>query len=103
MSASAPERTLEYGVADQCPNDRNPIFFTAESYRPSSFLLSGRGRCQLMLPDQGTDDWRARPAGRLPGSTSGTPCGSPRGWWPAVESGASRPALDRTGRPSDGP
>src|SRR6476659_1772796 len=56
-----------------------------------------------MLPDHGTDDWRARPAGRLPGSTSGTPCGSPRGWWPAVESGASRPALDRTGCPSDGP
>ena len=29
MSASAAERTSEYGDADQCPNDRNPIFFTA--------------------------------------------------------------------------
>jgi hypothetical protein len=22
------ERTCEYGDADQCPNERNPIFFT---------------------------------------------------------------------------
>jgi hypothetical protein len=28
MSASAPERTCEYGDADQCPKDRKPIFFT---------------------------------------------------------------------------
>ena len=30
MSASAPDRTCEWGDADQCPNDRNPIFFTPE-------------------------------------------------------------------------
>jgi hypothetical protein len=29
MSASEAERTSEYGDADQCPNDRKPIFFTA--------------------------------------------------------------------------
>lgn len=28
MSASEPDRTCEYGDADQCPNDRKPIFFT---------------------------------------------------------------------------
>src|SRR5512143_1691934 len=28
MSASAPDRTCEYGDVDQCPKDRNPIFFT---------------------------------------------------------------------------
>src|SRR5262245_43958012 len=45
IRASAPDRTCEYGDADQCPNDRNPIFFTAgilgggrESWR------AGRGR-----------------------------------------------------------
>src|SRR6478735_7831518 len=27
MRASAPDRTCEYGASDQCPNDRNPIFF----------------------------------------------------------------------------
>src|SRR5581483_12475810 len=27
--ASDPERTIEPGVAAQCPNDRKPIFFTA--------------------------------------------------------------------------
>jgi hypothetical protein len=32
MSASAPDRTCEYGDADQCPNDRNPIFFTGQVY-----------------------------------------------------------------------
>src|SRR5690242_21559542 len=31
--ASAPERTCECGEADQCPKDRNPIFFTAQSTR----------------------------------------------------------------------
>ena len=29
MSASDPERTCEYGAVDQCPNERNPIFFTS--------------------------------------------------------------------------
>ena len=32
MSASDADRTCEYGDADQCPNERNPIFFTREVY-----------------------------------------------------------------------
>ena len=34
-SASAPCRTCECGDGVQCPNDRNPIFFTARCYRPT--------------------------------------------------------------------
>src|SRR4051794_17735339 len=32
MSASEAERTCEYGAVDQCPNERNPIFFTSGVY-----------------------------------------------------------------------
>src|SRR5215207_8662416 len=32
ISASDAERTWEYGESDQCPNERNPIFFTREFY-----------------------------------------------------------------------
>jgi hypothetical protein len=32
ISASAAERTSEYGASDQCPNERNPIFFTPRVY-----------------------------------------------------------------------
>src|SRR6478752_2575831 len=32
MSASDPDRTCEYGEADQCPNERKPIFFTPGFY-----------------------------------------------------------------------
>src|SRR3954453_7835389 len=36
ISASDAERTCEYGDADQCPNERKPIFFTQEVYgRPT--------------------------------------------------------------------
>jgi hypothetical protein len=33
MRASDPDRTWEYGELDQCPNDRNPIFFTRRILR----------------------------------------------------------------------
>src|SRR4029079_6302678 len=45
ISASAPERTCEYGESDQWPNERNPIFFTATSLRSAG----SRDACQLGL------------------------------------------------------
>jgi len=32
MSASDPDLTCEYGEADQCPNERKPIFFRGRFY-----------------------------------------------------------------------
>src|SRR6478735_4244730 len=37
MSASDPDRTFEYGDADQWPKDRNPIFFTSGFYGRGAF------------------------------------------------------------------
>src|SRR4051812_22310347 len=36
ISASDAVRTCEYGDADQCPKERNPIFFTDESLRSTA-------------------------------------------------------------------
>ena len=50
MSASAADRTCEYGDADQCPNDRNPIFFTPAIV--GTGRLRARPNARPTRPDQ---------------------------------------------------
>src|SRR6266550_622350 len=66
MSASAPDRTCEYGEADQCPNERKPIFFTISMTRSGCgpALVPGRPLVRSSLAqDRGLDLELVQPVG----------------------------------------
>src|SRR5688500_15545849 len=76
MRASDPDRTCEYGDADQWPNERKPIFFTHEVYGRWAI---GQSRVTYAFPGaprgpavawQATRGGRGPRRGRLGGSLS---------------------------------